>query len=137
MTNEYNIAVKGFIVKNNKLLIVKRSQKDELKPGAWELPGGRLKKNEDETKGLYREIKEETNLDIEIINTIGSQSFLKNENLRITIIVFLCTPLTNNIILSNEHEDYDWINIDCAKEKIIEYFHNTIDFYNKIKERLN
>lgn len=137
MTDEYNIAVKGFIIKDNKLLIVKRSSKDELKPSVWELPGGRLEKNEDELTGLHREIKEETNLDVEIINTIDSRSFMKNENLRITIITFLCKPLTNDIIISDEHEDYEWIDINSAKEKIVEYFHKTIDFYNKIKKELN
>ena len=70
-------AVKAFIVKDGKLLIVKRSANDEQSPGGWEFPGGRLKKDEDPYIGLKREVKEETDLDISIVQVMDVQHFTR------------------------------------------------------------
>jgi len=43
--NNFRIAVKSFIVnEKNELLLIKRRDDDVHKPGAWEIPGGRLEK---------------------------------------------------------------------------------------------
>jgi len=42
MISKYHPAVKAFIVDDNLLFIIKRSDKDVHKPGIWEIPGGRL-----------------------------------------------------------------------------------------------
>ena len=52
------LAVKGFIVHDGKLLLMKRAHNDSFKPGIWELPGGRIEHDEDPRKALQREIKE-------------------------------------------------------------------------------
>ena len=65
----HDVAV-GLIFKNNKLLIAKRKNKGLL-GGLWELPGGKLKNKETFEQCLEREVFEELNIKIKIINKIG------------------------------------------------------------------
>ena len=52
------------IDKENKILFLKRSDFHKKHPGELDLPGGHLKEDESLSKGLAREVKEETGLDI-------------------------------------------------------------------------
>lgn len=46
------------------VLILQRSQHDDVLPGYWDIPGGTLEDGEDPAQGAIREIQEETGLDI-------------------------------------------------------------------------
>jgi len=93
------------IMKNSdgKVLILKQDE-------GWKLPGGRLEKNEIPQEGLSREIYEETGIkqyNIEkILNPVLSES--KN-TYRVT---FLCNTKEDSVMLSDEHTEYDWVNLE-------------------------
>ena len=55
-----DIPQKAIIEKDGKVLIVRDPHKE-----SWELPGGRLHKNEEPAEGLKREIREELSIEIE------------------------------------------------------------------------
>jgi len=131
-SKKYDPAVKAFIVDNNQLFIIKRSDKDVHKPGVWEIPGGRLNKGENPIKGLIRETKEETNLDIEVIKPINIKHFTRDDGQNIEMTVYFCKVLTKNVILSSEHTAFEWINVDNAKERLNEFFHGDIDNFKKM-----
>ena len=85
--------------------------------GKWDIPGGRLEVGEDPLEGLKRETKEETNLDIDILLPIGTQHFTRDDGQRITMIIFLCKPLTNNIVMSKaQHTEYKWVDATKTEE---------------------
>lgn len=128
---EYSPAVKAFIVNNDKLFIIKRSDKDIQKPGIWEIPGGRLENDEDSAKGLKREVKEETNLDIEVIKPLNVQRFARDDNQNIELTTYLCKTLTKNVKLSEEHTAFEWIDIEKAKAKLADFFHKEVDIFKK------
>jgi len=127
------LAVKSFIIDNNKLLVVKRRKNDVQKPGIWEIPGGRLEIGEDPFEGLKRETKEETNLDIEIIKPLNVRHFKRDDDQIITLIIFLCKPLTKKIKLSEEHTDYDWIDLD--DKKLADFFRKEVELFKKFEMR--
>jgi 8-oxo-dGTP pyrophosphatase MutT (NUDIX family) len=58
-------AQKAFIVRNGKLLVVRRSPDDPNSAGFWEVPGGRIDSGETLDDHIKREVKEETGLEIE------------------------------------------------------------------------
>ena len=73
----FRIAVKAFIVHNNKLLVVKRAKDEVQMPNIWELPGGRLNPGEDPFIGIIREVREETGLYIKpILLFVGEVGFI-------------------------------------------------------------
>ena len=128
-SEKITLAAKSFIVNDNKLLIIKRSNYTVQKPGIWEIPGGRSNPGEDLIKGLKRETKEETNLDIEVLKTLNVRNFTRDDKQRIKLTIFLCKALNKDIKLSNEHTNFEWIGIEKAKEKLNDFFHEEIDSF--------
>lgn len=61
--------------KDNKILLMHRNTKD-LKQ--WELPGGKLEKNELPEQAVVRELKEELNIKVKPIKYIGFKEFEDN-----------------------------------------------------------
>lgn len=74
MTKKQIKVVGAAIIKDNKVLAMQRSETMTL-PGMWEFPGGKIEANETEEKALIREIKEELNVDIEILDYINETSY--------------------------------------------------------------
>lgn len=57
-------AAGGLVVKGDKVLMIYRLKR-------WDLPKGKLKKNEDPIKGAKREVEEECNIKVEVKEKIG------------------------------------------------------------------
>jgi len=106
------VAAEAIIIKNNQALIIKRRPNDVHNPGTWDIPGGRLEPGEDPAQGVKREAKEEVNLDIEIILPIDVQHFTRQDGQVITMIIYLCRPVSEEVKLSEEHTEYKWVNLD-------------------------
>jgi len=128
--NNFRIAVKSFIVNNrNELLLIKRRDNDPHTPGAWEIPGGRLELGEDPFEGLKRETKEETGLDVEVLNPLKVHHFTREDGQKITMITFLCKPVSNSVNLSKEHTNYLWAGLDNAISKLHSAFHEEVKIF--------
>lgn len=128
--DKFRVAVKSFIVENGKVLAIKRASDDVHKPNVWEIPGGRLEIGEDPREGVKRETKEEVGLDIDVLLPFSTKSFQRDDGQMITMIIFLCKPISNKIVLSEEHSDFEWIPLSESKEKLVSFFHSDIDTLN-------
>lgn len=119
------IAGKAVIVHKGKVLIIRESAKydDGTRVGRYDFPGGRVEPGEDLHTALVRETKEECGIDIEIDKPIfvGEWSpVVKNIQLQIFGIFFKCISRNTNVVLSQDHDDYKWINpIDYDKYDLI------------------
>ncbi len=67
-----SVAVDGILVRDNKVLLVKR--KNDPYVGYYALPGGFVEYNETTENAIIREMKEETNLDVKINGIVGVYS---------------------------------------------------------------
>jgi len=134
---DFNLAVKAFIVKDDKLLIIKRSETDPHKPGIWELPGGRLAPAEDPREGLAREVKEEVGIDIEAKEPVSVEHFTRDDGQKITMLVFNARPFSEKVRLGNEHSQYEWVPLDKSKTKLSSWWHSNVDEYIKLKDVLS
>jgi ADP-ribose pyrophosphatase YjhB (NUDIX family) len=87
-----DLVATGYIFSNNKVLLVHHN-----KLNLWLPVGGHINKNENFDEALKREIKEETNLDIEILN----QSYIPlNGNVKKN----LATPFYVNVHSVGDHD---------------------------------
>ncbi|MBD3280787.1 NUDIX domain-containing protein [Candidatus Dojkabacteria bacterium] len=123
---------KAFIVKGDKLLIVKRKDVDILS-GIWDVPGGKLENTDSLSEGLAREVNEETGLNLVRIRLIISTSkFVGRVGDHPTIFrnIYLCTA-EGKVQLSKEHSEFKWIKLD----KIDQYrFPDEDDFQASLKK---
>lgn len=69
-----NLIAHGLIIKDNQVLLIKRSiikrGKPNFNPGRWDIPGGTVELNESPRDAVAREIKEETNCTANVINVL-------------------------------------------------------------------
>lgn len=125
------------IIKDGKILLIWHN-----KLNVWLYPGGHIEENENPDDAVIREVKEETNLDVKIIqnpnqnlatNTVkvlhNPYTILEeqigdvNENHYHIDMVYLCEPINENIkIRETEVKKYKWCTIDDIKE--MEMFEN-------------
>ena len=82
----YNV-VGAAIMKDNKVLIAQRRD-GELK-GKWEFPGGKIEEGETPQQALQREIKEELDIDVSVLNRIDS-SYWEYTDRNINLSVYEC-----------------------------------------------
>ena len=116
----------AIIHKEDKILICQRASSDECGM-LWEFPGG---KREDETieQCIIREIKEELELEIEVLDIFATSIYYYAEN-EIHFTVFNA-KITGGEIKLNVHEDAKWITVDQLK--LFEFMPADVEFVEKI-----
>jgi 8-oxo-dGTP diphosphatase len=101
--------------KQGKLLILQRSEGEDVYPGMWELPSGKREFFESSYDTLTREIKEEAGLNIEVIQPCSVFEYKiekPNEIRDSTQISLIAISNTSEVRLSEEHQSYAWISKD-------------------------
>ena len=88
------------------VLVAQRSNKMSM-PLKWEFPGGKIEPNESPNACLIREIKEELDIDVEIVSALPTYTH-SYPNITIELIPFLCTHLNGEIDLK-EHANFKWL----------------------------
>jgi len=96
----------AIIENNNKALVVQRSENMNL-PEKWEFPGGKIERGETEQDCIIREIKEELNIDIELIQRLKPTTF-HYPNQSIQLIPFTAKYTGGNLELT-EHKSFMWL----------------------------
>jgi len=97
------------INEEGKILIAKR--KSSLKMGGlWEFPGGKVEKGEKYEDTAIRELKEEMNIDIQVMDYIG-ETISEHKEKPIKLIAFKCI-IKNGEISLTDHDEYKWVRID-------------------------
>ena len=103
----------AIILMGEKTLVVQRNE-NMLLPLKWEFPGGKIEKEESEEDCILREIKEELNINIELISRLTPSNF-DYPNFSIQLIPFTAKYLDGNIKLS-DHKQYQLLKKDELKD---------------------
>lgn len=103
----FKIRQQAIIINNQGKILLLQYPETSKESNKWDLVGGHLEPQEHWERGLIREIKEETNLNVNIIAPVRVFSH-KNTY----IVFFAATTKENTVIISNEHKDYAWITLE-------------------------
>jgi 8-oxo-dGTP pyrophosphatase MutT (NUDIX family) len=116
MRNQSYFAQKAFIIRDEKLLLIKKSGSDPNQANKWEVPGGRMKFGEDLEEHIKREVLEEVGLEI----APGEPFFLwqwmlkrkdkdgEDIQMQIVAVARICIALSTQISF-DQHQDDDYI----------------------------
>ena len=131
-------------------LLLKRSDK-VIYPNLWQMVNGKIKKGEKAYETALREIKEETGLIPERLWVVPNvNSFYSHENDNIMMLPVFAAQVKGNqdVIISDEHCDYQWLNTKSAKEIlawtgqrksvdiIVNYIKKEINFLDLVEIRI-
>ena len=106
------VSVRGVIPDTDgRVLTVQRSADH-----GWELPGGRLSREEPPRQGLRREIGEETGLNVAIADVVKANSWVNTAGEGRFAVHYRCEPTTESVTLSDEHIDHAWVRLVDAEQ---------------------
>ena len=109
MEKKFYVAVKALVCYGRKFLLIKRTTEARGDYYHWEFPGGRLEFGESPMQALKREINEETGLEVEKLILLNAWNSFKDECTEIIGLTYICTANGDNVMLSKEHSDYEWV----------------------------
>ncbi len=123
--SQFQVGVKAVILRDNKVLLLKRGSKYGRFEGVWDIPGGRINFGEEPVDGLKREVLEETGLVLQFVERpLDARTVFKDDKKQIVRITFLCRVNGGEVKLSHEHTEHGWFdlnNIDVElKDKDLE-----------------
>ena len=124
--------VGGIIVNQNNEFLLLTRKRDDFYDGIDELPSGNMEENETIVEALTREIKEETNLNVERIeNYINSFDYESRSGKKSREYNFSVKVKNVNNIKLSEHECYKWQSIEEVRRnpKITKEIKFTLEIY--------
>ncbi|MFW5846908.1 MAG: NUDIX hydrolase [Nanoarchaeota archaeon] len=125
----FSVLVLGIIYnpKEKKILIGKRENDPDVPELTWSFPGGRPKYNEELENAVKREIKEETNLDVESLGSIFAKVYPEKKDF--LAIYYLCEKISDNKEIPGDNfSELKWV----SPEELEKYF--TTSFHPRLKE---
>lgn len=132
------VGAKGLVHHEGKVLLLRESSKyeDGCEEGKWDVPGGRIEPHETMREGLIREVEEESGLTVEpgaVLGAFDGFPEIKGEKCHVARVYFLCETKSTEVVLSEDHDMFDWVTPDALGDKIfVEDVQEIIDVYKKL-----
>jgi 8-oxo-dGTP pyrophosphatase MutT (NUDIX family) len=102
LSDKFPISIKAVVIDDNKILCLKNERNE------WDFPGGKINFKEDIENCLIREVKEETNLDINSLEILKPFN-LKFNHVPVFVLVYSAKiSCDSSIYISYEHSDYNF-----------------------------
>jgi len=105
---QFYVGIHGVIANRGRILVLKRADAMNYRPGSWDLPGGHLAVGESSEECLLREIKEETSLDVMIERLLGLHNNIAEPYMQALYACRLSVYKTLKL-RESEHADSRWV----------------------------
>lgn len=110
------VAAKAVIVYQDSVLVLREAgtYEEGTNIGKYGLPGGRINPDESFYDALNREVQEETGLKVKPIRPLHVGEWwpdIKGQKNHIVAVFMLCESNTDEVVLSEEHDSYEWVDL--------------------------
>ncbi len=123
--------VAAIIIKDNKIFATQRGY-GEFKDG-WEFPGGKVEQGEAPENAIVREIKEELDTVIEVIEYFDTVEY-DYPNFHLSMKCYICTVVSGKLELL-EHEAAKWLDKDSLDS--VAWLAADLGLVDKLKDYLS
>jgi mutator protein MutT len=130
------VHVAGICIRKNngdyEVLVAKRSPERKLYPNLWECGGGQVNPGENFEEAVRRQLKEELNIDVEVIAPINTYEIITPDlaQKKIPGLIVLCKHVGGEPRADGrEFTKYKWITINKAEE--LEFIPRLVDDIKK------
>jgi 8-oxo-dGTP diphosphatase len=108
------VGVKALIKNSNgEYLFIRRSTTlaTDVSEPSWDIPGGRIEPDEYLLEALRREVQEEIGHEVQSTPMLikAQDIFVTTKDLHVVRLTYRLTEDVEDIILSDEHEEYVWV----------------------------
>src|ERR1700760_2731593 len=110
------LAVSAAIFRDDRVLLVRRARSPAK--GFYSLPGGRVEFGETLHQALHREVREETAIEIDIVELAAWREVVPTAAGRghYLIMSFAAHWRAGDVVLNDEHDDFKWLAPDGLGE---------------------
>ena len=122
--------VASIIIKNEKVFATQRGYGDFK--GGWEFPGGKIDAGETPEEALIREIKEELDTEVEVIELLDTVEY-DYPNFHLSMDCFICKIKSGDLVLK-EHEAAQWLTKETLDS--VNWLPADLGLIDKIREYL-
>ncbi|MCL6096420.1 MAG: NUDIX hydrolase [Patescibacteria group bacterium] len=110
------VSIDAVIIKDNKVLLIQRGT--EPNKGFWGIPGGYVGWDESAEDTVKREVKEETNLDVQKLRLVGVYSSPDRHPKQVINVVYLAEVTNGQLKHGDDALDAKWVNQDELPDKL-------------------
>ncbi len=112
---KFTVAIAYIIERDSSVLMLRRSPHKDHAPGEWETGSGRVEAGETPEEAVHREVREETDLKVEIVGPVDTFHFYRGASREETIgITFWCRFIGGTLVMCEEHDRAEWMDFDKA-----------------------
>lgn len=111
-TTYYVVAVAAIIVREGRVLAMRRSAHKDAGAGLWETLSGRVDEGEEPLETVKREILEECALNVQVDPRPLTAYSAQRAGKPMIVIVYRAEYLSGEVVRSSEHDDHAWLTPD-------------------------
>ena len=112
------------VMRDNKVLLLRRSDEEDTMQGLWEFPGGKVEGNETPKSTAKIETEEEAGLNVKLVKYLGANKTVDSKGINKEYHVYLGevdedakVTISTSPSGVKEHDKYAWFTIDEALEQ--------------------
>jgi len=129
--------IDALVLKENRILLVKRSEKLSKEPGKWAVVGGFVNRDENLRQTAEREIREETGYKVKDITFlyVSDKTNAPGDDRQNIKFVFFCTAVEKEGEHDWEESETKWFDLDTLPEQLAFDHREHIKVYQKFLKK--
>ncbi len=108
-TQLFVVAVAAIVIREGKVLTMRRAASKDAGAGLWETLSGRLDVGEDPLAAVKREITEECGLEVVLEPRPLTVYTAERKGLPMVVVVYRARYVSGEVVMSDEHDNYAWL----------------------------
>jgi 8-oxo-dGTP diphosphatase len=117
LRGQHIVAVAGLVMREQRVLSLRRAATNLAGPGLWETVSGRVEQGEEPSAALAREIVEETSLEVRVEERPWDAYTATRRGEPMIVILYRACDLRGSVQLSNEHDAAAWLTAAEFRER--------------------